>query len=219
MIKNIYNIETTSKNYIANGFVVHNCYMKRWGEQKPLRLDKKEFKTDLGEGNFIFIGSSCDLFAADIPEKWIQDTFDHCKKFKNKYLFQSKNPERIFWLRSYLPPDVIIGTTIETNRRYPQMGNAPEPGRRAQALRDLAECGFKTMVTVEPIMKFWGIELWNLICICQPEWVNIGADSQNSGLPEPDIDEIKELIGSLVHEGINVKIKDNLKRLLKNGGL
>ena len=156
------------------------------------------------------------MFAEDIPEKWIQDTFDHCKKFKNKYLFQSKNPERIFWLRSYLPPDVIIGTTIETNRRYPQMGHAPEPGRRALALHDLAGYGFKTMITVEPIMKFDGIELYNLIYICRPEWVNIGADSQNSGLPEPGVDEIKELIENLTHEGINVKIKDNLKRLLKN---
>jgi len=47
------------------------CYMKRWGEQKPVRLDAKEGKTDLGYGNFIFVGSSCDMFAEDIPDDWI----------------------------------------------------------------------------------------------------------------------------------------------------
>ena len=36
------------------------CYMKRF-PQKDVRLDKKELKTDLGENNFIFVGSSCDM--------------------------------------------------------------------------------------------------------------------------------------------------------------
>jgi len=45
-----------------------------WNDGKiknQLDLMKKELKTDLGNGNFIFVGSSCDLFANDIPKKWI----------------------------------------------------------------------------------------------------------------------------------------------------
>ena len=49
------------------------CYVKRWGRQNPIRFDESELKTDLGEGNFIFVGSSCDMFADTIPEQWIED--------------------------------------------------------------------------------------------------------------------------------------------------
>jgi len=53
------------------------CYMKRWGKQKPVRFDESELNTDLGTGNFIFVGSSCDLFASDIPDKWVKKTLSH----------------------------------------------------------------------------------------------------------------------------------------------
>ena len=69
------------------------CYMKRWGKQNPDRFDEKELKTDLGNGNFIFVGSSCDMFADDIPETWILRTLEHCFKYNNRYLFQTKNPK------------------------------------------------------------------------------------------------------------------------------
>jgi hypothetical protein len=37
-------------------------------------------KTNLGKGNFIFVGSSNDLFAASIPAEWVFETLDHCDK-------------------------------------------------------------------------------------------------------------------------------------------
>ena len=52
----------------------HYCFMKKWGEQPALHFDEKELKTGLGKSNFIFVGSSCDLFAKAISEKWITDT-------------------------------------------------------------------------------------------------------------------------------------------------
>ena len=60
------------------------CYMKRF-PQKELRLDEGEFNTDLGEGNTIFVGSSCDMFADGIDGKWILKTVGHCLKFDNTY--------------------------------------------------------------------------------------------------------------------------------------
>ncbi|OQA00448.1 MAG: hypothetical protein BWY70_00700 [Bacteroidetes bacterium ADurb.Bin408] len=63
------------------------CYMKRWGRLKPVRFEPKELKTDLGHDNFIFIGSSCDIWAQNIPEDWIFKTLYHCSNFDNKYLF------------------------------------------------------------------------------------------------------------------------------------
>ncbi len=67
------------------------CYMKRWGKQPPLHFDEKELKTDLGKNNFIFVGSSCDMFAESIPDEWIIKTLDHCKKYsENNYFLALK---------------------------------------------------------------------------------------------------------------------------------
>ncbi len=61
------------------------CYKLRWGVQKSLRLDESEFRTDLGSGNFIFVGSSTDDFAAGVPSEWITMMLNHCAKFNNRY--------------------------------------------------------------------------------------------------------------------------------------
>ena len=92
---NMYDFVTHTWNTVK-GKCPHDCsycYMKRWKNQKKIRFDSKELETDLGKGNFIFVGSSCDLFAHDILYEWIIKTMEHLKRFDNKYLFQSKNPE------------------------------------------------------------------------------------------------------------------------------
>lgn len=72
------------------------CYMKNF-PQKELRLDQKGLETDLGVGNFIFVESSTDMWADDIPREWIFEVLVRCAKYsKNRYLFQSKNPKRIY---------------------------------------------------------------------------------------------------------------------------
>jgi len=189
------------------------CYMKRF-PQWGLRLDRQEFKTDLGAGNFIFVGSSCDMFADAIPEEWIIKTIEYCYRFKNRYLFQSKNPARFEafnYVLSYRKP--VLGTTIETNRYYSEMGNTPTPLRRAISMGRLANT-YKTMLTIEPIMDFDMKSLLMLVLMCRPGWVNIGADSTNSRLPEPDAGKINELVAGIKGAGFEVKIKPNLKRLL-----
>jgi hypothetical protein len=113
------------------------------------------------------------------------------------------------------PKKTYLGTTIETNRSYPEMGNAPAPEKRAHALHHLSSSGFHTMLTIEPIMDFDFDYLYHLVCLCNPKWINIGADSKDHNLPEPSTDKIKDLIFQLKGSGIDVKVKDNLKRLTK----
>ena len=64
-------------------------------KQHSLHFDSKELLTDLGSNNFIFVGSGTDMFAGNINPKWITQVLDHCYKFDNKYLFQSKDPANI----------------------------------------------------------------------------------------------------------------------------
>jgi len=189
------------------------CYMKRWGKQKPIHLDEKELKTDLGSGNFIFVGSSCDMFAKEIPEKWILDTLNHCESFyENKYLFQTKNPQGIINYQNYMP-EAVICTTIETNRWYPViMGNSPAPELRASEMHYLNE--WERYVTIEPIMDFDLDKMIKYISWCNPVQVNIGADSGNNHLPEPPKEKIFELIDELKKFTV-IDQKRNLQRLLK----
>jgi hypothetical protein len=101
----------------------------------------------------------------------------------------------------------IFGVTIETNRATitNQLSNAPAPMERAHSEVDF--------VTIEPIMGFDLPDLVSIIRCCIPKWVNIGADSKRSGLPEPTGDEVLALIAEL-ERFTTVKLKKNLSRIL-----
>ncbi|MDY7027970.1 MAG: DUF5131 family protein [Spirochaetota bacterium] len=193
------------------------CYMKRFS-LKEQRLDEKELKTDLGEGRFIFVGSGTDMWAESVPENWIERTLDYCFMYPdNTYLFQTKNPRRFEgWFPLLQKTGYVLGTTIETNRTYPQMkvapdGIVPTPHDRAYALSDMPG---RRMVTIEPIMDFDLLDLVYLIEIIDPEWVNIGADSGHNNLPEPPEYKIRNLIKQL-REITQVHLKSNLSRIYK----
>lgn len=193
------------------------CYMKRWGNQPALHFDEKELKTDLGKNNTIFVGSSCDLFAEDVKFEWVFETIEHCIKFiHNRYLFQTKNP-KVLWSHAFqLPKNSIIGTTIETNRIYPQMGNTPSPISRMEHIIRFGGM-FPKMVTIEPIIDFDLGILQGMVRDINPEWVNIGANTNSKiRLPEPPAGKIIELISEL-ENFTEVKIKSNLKRLTCEG--
>jgi len=213
---NMYEFVTHTWNTVK-GECFHDCiycYMKRWGHLKPVRFDEKELKTDLGEGNFIFVGSSCDMWAENIPDEWINRTLEQCKEFGNKYLFQTKNPERVL---NFKLPESVICTTIETDIFYPEiMGRSPSPYERARYMEILSDCGFETFVTIEPILDFNLYLMVKLIKQCNPEQVNIGADSGKHGLPEPEPEKVLELVAEL-EKFTTIHNKSNLGRLLKGG--
>ncbi|MCS3161243.1 hypothetical protein NXX71_10235 [Bacteroides faecis] len=47
------------------------CFMRRKLFLPPLHLELKELKVNLGEGNFIFVGSSTDEWAANVPSECV----------------------------------------------------------------------------------------------------------------------------------------------------
>ena len=192
------------------------CYMKRF-QQPELHFDEKELKTNLGSDNYIFVGSSCDMWANQIPPLWIERTLDHCNQYnKNRYLFQSKNPERFSDVITELPENTILSTTIETTKdEYYNFSGGQKFSNRIESLILLSDA-FPIMITIEPIMDFelddfiYWLDLLNNIY-----QINIGADSSNNKiLPEPPAWKIKELIEEL-EKFTTVFQKPNLKRLLK----
>ena len=194
------------------------CYMKRF-PQKPLRFDEKELRTNLGIGNTIFVGSSCDMWAEEIPTRWIMQILEHCKKYPdNTYLFQSKNPARFSQLFGLLPPKIILGTTLETNRDISiNISKAPTIPYRSFYMWYISNFRHvDTMISIEPIMDFDLGMFVEMIDKIRPKFVSIGADSKGHNLPEPPVWKVKALIEEL-KEFTDVKIKNNLGRLLKEG--
>ena len=209
---NMYGFVTHTFN-IIKGKCPHACkycYMNIF-LQKELRLDEKEFKEDLGENNYIFVGSSCDMFAEVISNEWIIRVLEYCNKFpKNKYLFQSKDPERMTSFNKLFPKNTILATTIETNR-FGCNYNAPSTLNRYCHIKTSS---YPIMITIEPIIDFDLDILVSWIKEIKPIQVNIGADSKGHNLPEPNKEKVLALIKKL-EKFTNVFQKDNLKRLLK----
>ena len=197
------------------------CYIKKMMQkfnnpQKPPQLYKSELKTNLGTGNFIFIGSGIDMFAPDIHDDDITQVFNHCNKYPdNRYLFQTKNPSRLIDFQDYFPKKYYLCTTIESNRLYSKITlRTPQPYERIKYIHDLKQLNHTTIITIEPIMQFDINTFYSLLISANPDFIYIGADSKNCGLPEPGKDKIKELIDALRYFGLNVKIKSNLWRLI-----
>jgi hypothetical protein len=188
--------------------------MHRWGKQSPIHFDEKELRTNLGKGNTIFVGSSCDMFAESIPEKWILDTLGKCANYPdNKYFFQSKNPKRMIRMLKNAPFDYCVCTTIETNRNYHEiMNNSPSISERMLAFS--ANDNIEKYVTIEPIMDFDLQEMVEIIKRCNPIQVNIGADSGHNNLPEPFKEKTLALIEEL-GKFTFIANKKNLNRIIK----
>ena len=176
-------------------------------------LVEKELCKSLGSDKFIFVCSMIDLFAEEIPQAWIYDVIARCRRYNNKYLFQTKNPQRMIEYKGYFPENSILATTIESDTHRKEMGKTPSPWHRAYALHSLSSI-FTTMVTIEPIFDFNVGILSKIVATCRPKWVNIGADSKGNKLPEPPADKVLKLITGLKKAKIEIKLKPNLKRII-----
>jgi DNA repair photolyase len=179
----------------------------------PVRLLEDELKVNYGKGKNIFVEHMNDMFAEDVPTGWIVEILKHCFRYpENKYVFQSKNPAkaRYFDLGTL---DCIFGTTIESNREF-NLSKAPKPRMRYLGMMEFKDAGIKRFVTIEPIMDFDVERMVGWIRDIQPEFVNIGADSKHSALPEPPKEKILELISGIRDAGIEIREKSNLDRIL-----
>jgi len=183
------------------------CYMKVF-TLNDVRFDQKELKTNLGENNIIFVGSSCDMWAEKIPAIWVINTLKHCLEYDNTYLFQSKNPGRFYYFP--FPKNIILGTTMESNIDY-DFCKAPPIIDRYYAMRSYK---VKKMVSIEPIMDFDLDDFVSMIKDIQPSFVSVGADSKGHKLLEPSKDKTLELISQL-KDFTEVIVKDNLRRIIK----
>ncbi len=167
--------------------------------EHPERLTQRLPKT--GYGQFIFTCASGDIFFCST--KYLEKIVDRIRKEPDKtFLIQSKNPktfERIDW-----PDNVILGTTIETNRES-DISKAIAPICR---ITHLGEINHQSkMITIEPIMDFDLRPMVDFVGYVKPCIIWVGFDSKNNHLPEPSMDKVRELVWKLQTAGFIIMLK------------
>lgn len=221
---NMYAFIDVTRNFLG-GMCQHKCkycYVNPMKEKFPnikerysgeIRLLEKELNKGEGTGNTVFVQDMGDLFADNVPGEFILKILEHLKKYPdNTYLFQTKNPKRYLEFEDDFPSNVVLGVTIETDKEneIKKISKAPPIKDRQDYMQRIKFA--KTFVTIEPIISFNLEEFIRIIRDINPDFVNIGADSKNSGLNEPSWDEIESLIKEL-KKFTEVKVKTNLLRL------
>lgn len=188
--------------------------LKRWAKQKcklcyeyephghPERLDQKLPRT--GYMQFIFTVANGDI--AFCPTEFLGRINRRIRSEPDKwFLIQSKDPETFNRVR--FPKNVILGTTIETNRDelYKGISEAPLPSKR---FSDFLSVKHKPkMLTVEPAMDFDVDVVLSWVEKVNPCMVWLGYDSKMSYLPEPELEKVKTLHWELAKRGFVIILK------------
>lgn len=209
------------------GACIHDCaycFRKsvgaKFGFSEELRLNFQELDCSYCKGNTIFVGASSDLFAENIPTGWISAVLKKCdESSENNYVFQTKNPFRYF---DFLEKpffskrdQILLGTTIESNRNEPVLSNAPKIEERLEAIHLLAGFGYKTMVSVDPIVEFDIQPLVGMLMHAKPSLVTIGCNTLDHvfHLPEPSKEDIL-LLAKELEQFTTVSLRPSLSRIL-----
>lgn len=188
------------------------------------RFRESYLKDNLGTERNIFICSMGDIGGDWVDPEDVKKVLAHCRDYDNLYLIQSKKPANLTQYIPFLPDRVVIGTTIETNRKTSLISKAPLPSLRMMAMvrlkewvsgyrdtmQDQPDCLF--MLSLEPLLDY-DPELIKWIRFLLPDYVSIGLDSKSHKLGEPSSEKILYLIGCL-RKITEVKLKANLRRLV-----
>jgi protein gp37 len=160
-------------------------------------------------GGTVFVQSMSDLWGPKVLDPFIHRILTHCEKHpKVTFYFCTKNPKR--YKEFNIPPNCICGCTIETDDPFGYTYDAPERLMRAYHMIDLEARKF---LSIEPIMRF-SLEFIEWITLVRPEFVYIGYDNYNSGLVEPPLKDVEDLIYYLTKNDIEVRQKTMRGRLI-----
>lgn len=156
------------------------------------------------KGMFSTIALNGDISFA--PPEIFEKIVEYCKYWHDRtFLLQSKNPK--CFLPFDFPENVMLGTTLETNRDTSKISKAPHPMERAEAMLHIPN---RRTITIEPIMDFDVDTFFNIIMKINPHIVWLGYDSkpEKNNLPEPEFYKVNLLINWLKINNTDVRLKD-----------
>ena len=170
-----------------------------WRDIYSLDSQRCRFKKGL-----IFVTDMGDLFGSWVDKIWIKEVLTVIRGSPGAtFLLLTKNPAR-YQEFVPLPPNVIAGATIETNRLQYHYSTAPPVNERYEALYRLEHP--RKFVSIEPIVDFNLGPFASWIQGIAPEVVYVGMDNHDNHLPEPSLVKVTDLIGCL-REFTEVRVK------------
>jgi len=160
----------------------------------------------------IFVCGNADISFCppDFARRIIERIVEHNARAPHKtYYLQSKQPAYFEPFLSHLPENVILLTTLETNRDngYGTISKAPPPSVRYEQFKALNYP--RKVVTVEPVLDFDLRTFVSWIRKIGPEYVWLGFNSKPKSvtLPEPSEDKVQRFAEKLLDAGIEVRGK------------
>jgi len=162
----------------------------------PPRLYASELKKRYKEGDFVFAVTMRDPCSPDVTDDMLRALFDWMRQSpKATFLLLTKNPHRFLELRSELPPNLVCGATIESDRSYPKISKAPFQYGRLLNIWQLGTCApNKRFICVEPVLYFNTARFAGDIIWVKPWAVAVGYDNYGNKLPEPRLRRVFNLL-------------------------
>lgn len=176
------------------------------------RLDEPKLKT---KSQKIFVGSMTDLFGEWVPDEWIKEVYDKCKKADHHtYLFLSKNPKRYKLInRNELDYrcNMWFGTSATESKSF--LKNSCELFTATTYSKNVSANRF---ISIEPLLEEVNGVILELN-IRFYDWVIIGAETGNR---KCKVIPKREWIDSIVEQckaaNIPVFMKESLRELMGN---
>lgn len=151
-------------------------------------------------GNNIFVGAMSDVFGEWVPDEWIREIFDVCKKYPiHNYLFLTKNPERY--------ERIDYAGILPTNRNMWYGSTLTKPEDRC-----FVSNVHNTFWSIEPIhepFRLWERDEFS------PDWIIIGAETGNrKGRVIPQKEWIEDIVEWCDKSGVPVFMKNSLLSII-----
>lgn len=161
-------------------------------------LDESRLKPLNNPDDFVFLCDMTDLMAITVPDRIIEKVLDFVRASKAKFLIQTKNPERFFDFLDYMPNNVVLSSSIESNRNYPSLGKAPSQTERLEMMTKLRSAtDLPLFIAIEPILDFDLKSFVDYVRRVDPSSVVVGYDNYNHKMAEPSLAKTLKFIEHL----------------------
>ena len=185
----------------------HNCakcygYLPHYHEERLKTIPTAEI---------VFVCGNADISFCEpaFTRRIIDRIKEHSERCPGKtFYFQSKRPSYFAQFLSEFPGNVILLTTLETNRDEPPVSKAPAPSERYRQFKALDYP--RKVVTIEPVMDFDLDVFADWIRELHVEYVWLGFNSRPRSvkLPEPSPEKVQAFVDLLAEAHIEVRGKE-----------
>ncbi len=175
-------------------------YSPHYHEERLKTIPSEEIVFVCGNGDISFCEPA-------FTRRIIEQIKRHHSRTPKTFYLQSKRPAYFAQFTSEFPDNVILLTTLETNRDKPAVSKAPVPSERYRQFKALDYP--RKVVTIEPVMDF-DLDVftgWIRDLGVEYVWLGLNSHPEALALPEPSPEKLKEFTGLLAKAGIEIRSK------------